>query len=105
MGAASSREKESLYGQNCRIAAGSRSHSQNCFSWHILTFLGSNEVSFSVKLAAFQANSGVRLQHWGNVHSRLFMLRAMVNSAGQGAHVGFFRLGDGQKHGLGLGIF
>ena len=52
VGAASSREKKSLYSHNCIVAAGSRSHNQNRLNWHILTFLGSNEVSFPIRLDA-----------------------------------------------------
>ncbi len=35
VGAASSREKKSLFSHNCMIAAGSRSHNLNRLNWHI----------------------------------------------------------------------
>jgi hypothetical protein len=34
------------------ISGGSRSHNINRLNWHIRTLLDSNEVSFSIKLAA-----------------------------------------------------
>jgi hypothetical protein len=53
VGAVSSREKNSLVSHNCNIAAGSRSHDQNRLNCHLWTYLGTNEVSFSIKLVAF----------------------------------------------------
>ncbi len=56
VGAASSREKKSLYRHHRMIAAGSRSHDQHRLSQQLKKFLGSKEVSFLIKLAVFLAS-------------------------------------------------
>jgi hypothetical protein len=57
VGAAFSREKKSLYSDHRIIAAESRSHNRNLIICHLslLNLLDSNEVSFSLRPAAFFA--------------------------------------------------
>jgi hypothetical protein len=55
VGAASSREKKSLYRHHRMIAAGSRSYDQHRLSQQLKKFLGSKEVSYSIRPAAFLA--------------------------------------------------